>query len=245
MRRPELWLVVLWSASLLAWALLALDASNLLLPGYCSAVPGRATPASASVVLGMAYDLPMAFAFFWALMVVAMMFPLLTSPLQHLFDRSFAQRRARSMLLFIAAYVMIWMSAGMALELVGLGVQWLMPRPPGSLGLAGITAILWQVSPAKQSCLNRCHRRPPLAAFGAVADRDAFVFGLSTGLSCIGACWAVMLLPLIMGRAHILGMLAVTVFVGAERLERPASLSWRWRFPVKALRIARAKILCG
>jgi hypothetical protein len=36
-------------------------------------------------------------------------------------------------------------------------------------------------------------------------------------------------------------MIAVTLFVFAERLESPGPLAWRWRGPGKALRIATAQ----
>jgi predicted metal-binding membrane protein len=101
--------------------------------------------------------------------------------------------------------------------------------------------VAWQISPAKQWCLNRCHRKPQLAAFGAAADRDAFGFGLSNGASCIGACWALMLLMLVVDHGHLLVMAGVTLFVLAERLENPAPLAWRWRGPDKALRIIMAQ----
>jgi hypothetical protein len=40
----------------------------------------------------------------------------------------------------------------------------------------------------------------------------------------------------------MLGMIAVTLFIFAERLESPAQLNWRWRGPSKALRIAVAQV---
>ena len=82
--------------------------------------------------------------------------------------------------------------------------------------------MLWQASPGKQWCLNRCHRRVQLAAFGAAADRDTFVFGPTHGGSYVGACWALMLLPLSVANLHVPVMAAVALFVAAERVERPA-----------------------
>src|SRR5262245_19002561 len=79
------------------------------------------------------------------------------------------------------------------------------------------------------------------AASGAPADRAAFEFELSHGAVCVGACWALMLLPLLAGQGHVLTMLAVMPFAFAERLEDAAPLAWRWRGPAKALRIAAAQ----
>jgi predicted metal-binding membrane protein len=101
--------------------------------------------------------------------------------------------------------------------------------------------VAWQVSPGKQWCLNGCHRRPALAAFFAAADRDAGRFGLAHGAACVGACWALKLLPLIAGAGHLVAMAAVTLLVFAERLDHPAPLAWRLRGPGKALRIIAAQ----
>ena len=50
-----------------------------------------------------------------------------------------------------------------------------------------------------------------------------------------------MLLTLLAPRAHILAMIAATLFVFAEQLESPAPLAWRWRGAGKALRIINAQ----
>jgi len=235
-RRLDAWLVVLASTSLVAWSVLALDGSELTLPAFCSGTPW-AVPLSVSFDLAFVFNSPAKLASGWALMAAAMMSPLVTAPLRHVRDRSFARRRGRATLLFIAGYMTVWMTAGMALQTMALAARWAAPAPLVCLGLAAATALLWQVSPAKQWCLNCCHRRPHLSAFGAAADRDAFDFGLTNGASCAGACWALMLVTLLVGHGQVLGMIAVTLFVFAERLEGPAPLRWRWRGPGKAVRI--------
>jgi predicted metal-binding membrane protein len=240
-RRFDAWLVVLGSTSLVAWSLLALDGSGLTLPAFCSAATLWAAPLSASFDLALVLNSPAKLASGWALMVAAMMAPLIIAPLRHVRDRSFAKRRARAMLLFAAGYAAVWMTAGAGLQAIALVARWAVPVPLACLGFAAATAMCWQISPAKQWCLNRCHRRPHLAAFGAAADRDAFDFGLTNGASCAGVCWALMLLTLFVEHGHVLGMIAVTLFVFAERFESPAPLAWRWRAPGKALRITTAQ----
>jgi predicted metal-binding membrane protein len=240
-RRPDSSLVVLGSISLVAWSVLALYGSDLTLPAFCSADTPWAVPLSVSFDLALVFNSPVTLAFEWALMLAAMMLPLIVAPLRHVRDRSFARRRARAMLLFVAGYMAVWMTAGVGLLAMALAARWAAPAPLVCLGLAAATAMLWQVSPAKQWCLNRCHRRPRLGAFGAAANRDAFEFGLTNGMSCAGACWALMLLLLLLGHGHVLGMVAVMLFVFAERLEGPARLVWRWRGPGKALRIITAQ----
>jgi predicted metal-binding membrane protein len=240
-RRFDTGLVVLASTSLAAWSMLALDGSELILPAFCSGGKLSAAPLSVSFDLALAFNSPAKLASGWALMVAAMMSPLLIAPLRHVHDRNFASRRARAMLLFVAGYFAVWITAGVGLQAIALVWRWAVPAQPACLGLMVAIAIAWQVSPAKQWCLNRCHRRPELRAFGAAADRDAFDFGLTRGVTCAGACWALMLLPLVVERGHLSAMIAISLFILAERLESPAPLAWRWRGPGKALRIATAQ----
>jgi predicted metal-binding membrane protein len=241
MRRLDGRLVVPSAISLVAWSVLALYGGDLALPAFCSTETLRAMPLSVSLDLALLLNSPVKLAAGWALMIAAMMSPLLIVPLRHVQERSFAKRRARATLLFTAGYVAVWMAAGLGLQAIALAARWAEPAPLMCLGLAAAIALLWQVSPAKQWCLNRCHRQPHLAAFGAAADRDAVGYGLANGVSCVGACWALMLLPLFLVQAHLLAMAAVTLFILAERLENPAPLAWRWRGPGRALRIIAAQ----
>jgi predicted metal-binding membrane protein len=240
-RRLDAWLVILGATCAVAWAVLIFDAGDASLAALCSA--GRQSPAPQALFLHAALVLnsPGPLAAGWILMFVAMMPPLVIAPLRHIRERSFAKRRARAMLLFVAGYAGVWLAAGVGLEAVALVALLAAPTPLVCLGLAAAIALVWQVSPAKQWCLNRCHRRPHLAAFGAAADRDAFSFGLINGAFCVGACWALMLLTLCVGPGHILAMTLVTLFVVAERIENPAPLGWRWRGFGKALRIVAAQ----
>ena len=184
---------------------------------------------------------PLADSFNWLLMLSAMMLPLIAAPLRHVRERSFSHRRARAMFLFVVGYGAVWIIAGIGLQVMALAAQMAASDTRMCLVLSAAAAMLWQVSPAKQWCLNRCHRRPELAAFGAPADRTAIDFGLSHGAACVGACWALMLLPLSVGQGHVLTMLAVMLFAFTERLESAAPLAWRWRGPGKALRIVAAQ----
>lgn len=239
---PDIWLVVLGSIILLAWWLLARNSGDLMMSPFCSSATLWALPLSVRLDLALMLVSPAQLASGSALMVAAMMLPLIIAPLRHVRDRSFARQRRRATILFAAGYAVVWMMAAAVLQLIAVAARWAAPAPLLCFGLAVATAILWQVSPAKQWCLNRCHRRPHLAAFGAGADRDAFDFGLTNGASCAGSCWALMLLTLLIGQSQILGMIAVTLFVFAERLESPARPKWRWRWPSRALRIAVAQV---
>ena len=239
--RFEPWLVGLGSISLAAWSVLAFGASTLALPMLCLSGAGPQIPLSVSFDLALLLNSPASLARGWVLMLAAMMLPVIAAPLRHVRDRSFARRRGRAMLLFVSGYLAVWMVAGAALEAVALTARSVAPLPV-ALGVAFAAAITWQVSPAKQWCLNRCHRRPQLAAFGWAADRDAFNFGLASGAACTGACWALMLSMLLAGEGQLPAMIAITLMVFAERLEAPGPLKWRWRGAGKVWRIVGAQV---
>jgi predicted metal-binding membrane protein len=104
-----------------------------------------------------------------------------------------------------------------------------------------LLAIVWQLSPVKQRCLNRCHAHTELAAFGVAADLDALRFGVSHGIWCAGSCWALMLSPMLLPQGHVAAMAIVAVLTFSERLEHPKPPSWRWRGLGKVSRIAAAQ----
>jgi predicted metal-binding membrane protein len=236
-RWPDAWLVWLGAGILGAWVLLALGGSVTWLPAICTA---GAAPLPPSLDLALIFNSPLKLASSWGLMIAAMMLPLAVAPLRHVRARSFARRRARSALAFIAGFIAICMAAGVVLQGVALSLRWMTAAPYANIALASALAIAWQISPAKQWFLNRCHQRPPLAAFGFAADRDAFLFGLRNGAACAGACWALMLPMLLIAEGQLAAMMAATLFGIAESLERPARLAWRWRGGGRLLRMLAA-----
>ncbi len=239
-RPPHSWLLLLGASILVAWALLAFGGSASFLPTLCTGQAWSTVPLAVSLDLALLFNSPGQLAAGWALMVVAMMLPLAMAPLWHVRERSFARRRGRSTALFVAGFIAIWMAAGIVLQTTALLARWAVPMPLACLGLAMAVALFWQISPAKQWCLNRCHQRPQLEAFGFAADLDAFRFGVRNGAACTGVCWALMLPMLLIGQGQLPAMIAVTLFSLAESLEDPAPLAWRWRGGAKALRIVGA-----
>ena len=202
-----------------AWALLGL--------GAMGAHAHEATPIGSAVRMTLQ----------WILMFAAMMAPLMTAPVRHVRDRSLPRRRARALALFTAGYC----TTGAALALLLMSAATALPPALSAGGaLTALAALTWQCSPAKQRCLNRCHAHRALALTGAAADADALWFGCTHGSWCVASCGGLMALPLLVARGHTLMMLAVTLWLAGERLERPASPAWRLRGPGKAVRLAVA-----
>ena len=180
----------------------------------------------------------------WALMLVAMMAPLLIPSIQYVRQRSFKHRRARAVALFVAGYAASWMAAGAVVLAIETTVKLLVPM--SFLPAAGVAliAVVWQFSPIKQRALNRCHLHTELAAFGATADLAVLRFGLTHGVWCVVSCWALMLFPMLLPSGRLAAMAVVAFLVFSERLDRPMPPSWRFRglASVKRMVVARARI---
>jgi len=164
----------------------------------------------------------------WLLMLAAMMAPVLIQPIQFIRCQGLARRRSRATLLFLAGYASIWTVAGAGmLSMVAVIHSSGLARIAAAAALA--VAVLWQCSPAKQVCLNRCHVRTALAAFGWKADAAVISFAVTHAGWCIGSCAAWMLVPLIAPVQHTAAMITVTALIFCERLDKPAPPAWRWR----------------
>lgn len=171
----------------------------------------------------------------WLAMMQAMMLPA-ALPVILLYRRCLRadDRRRLKLLLFGLAYALVW--AGFALlfsALQALG-EWLgvldpmVLRLPPELGAAALLlAGLYQASQAKVACQTHCqnpltflqhHARPGLLG--------AWRTGLRHGLYCLGCCWALMLVLLVIGAMSLWGMALLSLLVLAEKL-LPLGVGWR------------------
>jgi predicted metal-binding membrane protein len=183
----------------------------------------------------------------WALMLVAMMAPLLIPSIQYVRQRSFKHRRARAVALFITGYGAGWMAAGVIVLAIEIAVKLLAPMSFLPAAGAALIAVVWQFSPIKQRALNRCHSHTELPAFGAAADLAMLRLGLTHGVWCVVSCWALMLFPMLLPWGRVAAMAFVAFLIFSERLDRPMPPSWRLRglTSVKRMIVARARILLG
>lgn len=225
-----------------AWIVLLVEPSRMGMFAHCSATNSGAMPLSALFQMLVTMNESASLAAGWALMLVAMMSPVLIPPVRHIRLRSFAHRRTRSIVLFVTGYAAIWMALGGVLMAIELEVDLLVSKPYLSAAGAVLIALVWQLSPIKQRCLNRCHAHTEVAAFGAAADFDALRSGMTHGIWCTGSCWAWMLFSMLLPSGHVVAMAIVTVLIFSERLEQPRPPSWRWRGFGKAIRIVVAQV---
>lgn len=228
---------VLITITLLGWVVMLLQGHHLGISAHLIASEGNGySHISQALHTNLNFHSLTLMGWYWLIMLVAMMSPVLAEPMRHVWLRSLARRRWSAIILFLIGYISIWMLAGMVLMLAAhlleliAGDKWLV-----AFGPALVLVVVWQVSPWKQVCLNQCHWTPGLSAFGLAAVRDSLYYGIVKGFWCIGTCWALMLLPLTSVHAHLALMAATSFIIIFERYRPPRPAQWRIPLWEKAL----------
>ena len=188
------------------WGYLWEGSGHLALPGNCGLSAAHWLDWGwAAFDLLLLFNPPDQLLLSWLVMIVSMMAPLIAGPLAHL------RPHGKLMLAFILAYIGLWMLVGAVL--MGVAVAMLtLPGEPLAYGV--VVAGLWQVTPLKRRCLRLCHWHP---AGPILTVRAAFGYGRTIAVSCLGSCWALMLLPLLTRHAHFMLMVLVTALFFVER----------------------------
>jgi predicted metal-binding membrane protein len=172
----------------------------------------------------MPFDMSAAtFLAMWATMMVAMMFPTV-APIV-LLHRMVARRRGDGVLstiAFAAGYLIVWTAAG----LVPLAVLVVFRNVAHDTGwvapLGGVVLIVsgaYQFSRWKQACQRAC--RSPMSFLmthdfgGGVVG--ALCTGAAHGAYCLGCCWALMTVLLVVGLMNLVWMAVIAVVFLAEK----------------------------
>ena len=162
----------------------------------------------------------------WLAMILAMAPPLLLREIGRLWRTSLRRLRHLTIAWFLCGYVGVWLLAGVVLTMLA---GWSTVSPERIVAAVALV-VLWHCSPARQRCLNACHRVPTLRVFGTAAQWDSLRYGISTGWYCAAACGLAMLLVLLARNHHLAGM-AVAAAVATFERHLPARLP-RWRLPL-------------
>lgn len=157
----------------------------------------------------------------WMAMMTVMMLPVITPWLLGFAalsrDRESGTIRPGWVALFALGYAAVWTGFSVLAASLQVGMQgWSLP-PLGGLVLLG--AGLYQVTPAKATCLDHC--RTPLSYFlthWRNGPGGAFKMGLSHGAFCVGCCWAFMLSGFALGLMSLVWMGGFTAIIGIETL---------------------------
>ncbi len=166
----------------------------------------------------------------WAVMMIGMMLPS-AAPAVFLYA-SIVRRNAEServlarVFAFAAGYLVVWTIFSLIATALQLGLtkaSLLSPMMELRSRWSGAGLVLiagaYQLTPWKRKCLECC--RCPVDHTGA------FQSGLRNGISCLGCCWALMLLLFVGGVMNLWWLSAVTIFVVLEKLTAQRSQGTR------------------
>jgi predicted metal-binding membrane protein len=164
----------------------------------------------------------------WAAMMAGMMLP---SAIPMIFAFSHVARRRyqgpqKYSFLFIYGYLLVWLvfSIGMTLlqwQLHGLQVISPMMETESELLCAVIflAAGIYQLTPLKSRFLRYC-RSPGgfLLNEWREGAKGAFQMGLKHGSTCVGCCWAQMLIMFAVGVMNLFGMAFMALLILGEKI---------------------------
>lgn len=162
----------------------------------------------------------------WAIMMLAMMLPVIT-PMAVMLARANRAAAGRRVALppFLGGYLLVWagFSAAMAvLQWQFHGLGWLTPMMASRSPAVAATILLlggtYQFTPWKTACLNHC-RAPMgfLLSHWRPGRSGALRLGLYHGGYCLGCCWAEMLVMFAVGLMNLPWMALITLALVAER----------------------------
>ena len=169
----------------------------------------------------------------WAIMMVAMMLPTALRAIL-IYARIAARGRKDESLVapvyfFSGGYIAVWTLFSIGATLMQWGLQSAALLSPmmvsSSVGLGAallIAAGIYQFTPLKDACLKHC--QSPIMYLAANYKKGyalAFQLGLKHGSYCLGCCWVLMGLLFLGGVMNLLWILAITLFVLAEKLLPP------------------------
>jgi predicted metal-binding membrane protein len=172
----------------------------------------------------------------WVVMMAAMMLPAVTPVvlahrgLEHQRRGHGPNAQVVNTGLFVAGYLAVWASAGLLAYAVlqagrSLDGGFFAWDRAGRFTATGVlvAAVLYQLTPSKRACLNRCRSRRAFLLEGWRDGRDgALRIGIEHGAWCLGCCWALMAALFALGAMSVGWMVLISALIAAERL-----LPWR------------------
>ncbi len=168
----------------------------------------------------------------WIAMIFAMMLPAAVPMLCAYQDIAVASRaRGRKtvpVFVLAAGYLTVWgafaiFAAALQTGLMRASLLNMEAALPGHVLAVCLLLIAaaFQVSRLKYACLYHC-RNPMSVFFSSWSDRLIGVYrmGLHEGVTCLGCCWALMLLMFAAGTMNIVCMAVLTILMCVEKLTR-------------------------
>ena len=164
----------------------------------------------------------------WSVMAVAMMLPSALPMLRTYGEIAQTARErlqvAPSTAVIVAGYLAAWLAAAVAfaglqtLLHTALAVDPVAPVPLGLGALFLLGAGAYQFTELREACLQKC-RNPFTILFARFRPERAAIFrlGVEQGVFCIGCCWALMLVMLVVGTMNLAWMAVLTIFTVLEK----------------------------
>jgi predicted metal-binding membrane protein len=220
--------------TVLAWAYVLLTAASMSAAISASFMPGMNMPGMNMARTGSVWSVG-GFAFtvaMWAVMMIGMMTPSV-APMILLYARVGRQARADGRLFastgwFAGGYLLAWSGFAVAASLAQLALADMTLITPMLAaandlfaGLVLAAAGIYQWTPLKDSCLSQCQAPLSFLQRHGGFQRDpkgSLKLGLKHGLTCIGCCWALMMLLFVGGVMNVLWIAALSILVLLEKL---------------------------
>jgi predicted metal-binding membrane protein len=157
----------------------------------------------------------------WAVMMIGMMLP---SAVPAVFLYTLAverdaegERVIERVLVFAAGYLVAWVLFSLIVTALQLGLTKASLLTPMMVlrsrwwgGGLLLVAGAYQFTPWKRRCLECCR--------SLVDGTGTFQAGLRNGVSCLGCCWALMLLLFVGGVMNLWWLSTLTIFVAVEKV---------------------------
>ena len=223
LRRIPIVAVVTYGIALLAWT--AIVRRWLPMPGKVPGLRMSDPGAPEAMALSNGFVGVGLYLFMWGVMMVAMMYPS-SVPLFRLYyntldDTTRAETAAR-VGAFMGTYALVWAATGV----IPLTVNAVVPiaaiaNHNGAVLFGGTLLILsvYQLSPYKDRCLKYC--RTPLGflmEYHKPGIRGAAEMSVRFSVFCVGCCWALFAVMVVVGSMNILWMAGLTIVLSLERV---------------------------
>jgi len=161
----------------------------------------------------------------WTLMMSAMMLPSVT-PTASLYARSVVTSRPARIAGLVAGYLGVWAAAGIPAFGVARMAGWLAGVHPAAAHILAVTVFatcgVYQLSSLKNRCLAHC--RSPIALllhYGSYRGRFRDVrAGAHHGGYCLGCCWSLMAVLIVLGTMNVVAMAGLAAVVLAEKVAK-------------------------
>ena len=160
----------------------------------------------------------------WLVMMIAMMLPAV-APVVGLYALAARRRVVAAVPVFIAGYLSVWALTGIPAYVIAQAVtDPIMAERDWTGRLVGATLIgagCYQLTPLKAACLRRC--RTPMSFYltrtkSLSHPGRAFSAGAEHGLQCLGCCWALMAVLVVLGGMQLGWALLLSLVISAEKL---------------------------